>query len=38
MWIWIFIGGLIIGGSFGALVMGVFCGVRVNECRPRPKG
>lgn len=35
MWILIFIGGLIIGGCFGVLVMGVFIGARVNECRPR---
>ena len=34
----VFFGGLIIGGSFGALVMGVFCGAKFNECRPRPKG
>lgn len=34
MWIWIFIGGLVLGGCFGALVMGVFCGAGVNECKP----
>lgn len=37
MWIWIFLAGLIIGGTFGVLVMGVFIGARVNECRPRAK-
>jgi hypothetical protein len=37
MWLLIFIGGLIIGGSFGVLIMGVFIGAGVGECRPRPQ-
>lgn len=37
MWLLIFFGGLIIGGCFGVLVMGVFCGAGVSECKPRPK-
>lgn len=34
MWLIIFISGLIIGGSFGALIMGVIAG-GVQECHPR---
>ena len=37
MWLAIFFAGLIIGGCFGALLMGVFCGAKVNECRPRAR-
>ena len=34
---WLLLAGMVIGGCFGVLVMGVFIGARVNECRPRAK-
>jgi len=37
MWLVIFFTGLIIGSCFGVLVIGVFIGAGVGECKPRAR-
>ena len=36
MWLMIFLGGVMVGGTFGALIMGVFCGGKVDEWMYQP--